>query len=878
MKKTVCRAFTLYHDKIYANTPKKDLLEELKKDYVVIGYFDWFKTKVWEMDAGFSLTALYEYNNETNREGTGFQSFQNIFGFRSDEPGSPCTDEEFWSSKKDECLKFILYLQMEKYSTEQFGIIEKVLKQNNQESFIIYFTLDKNDFIVCIASDKYQETIKTINDLYFTLSKEYNINIIYSYTNLMVRYDVINKPSSRLIAEKEGEELIDSICIKTILNNYNMEHHPIDGKIDRFCRSLSTAFYGEENAEKQREDKEIVGYEILGDTDCRFIARDVPLNRLRRLFSKDGLLYRNNELFKYCFISSMTSLNLNTWKEKSVIINNFGNYTNRIETLTDRRVINLIEKDLTSYGHLVTLLYQIYDYINFISYHTSKYEFVTLKAPFEQLIRLIKSAIVKNDERPFEELYEYLSNMYSNIQENMRTDIRFYGLSDFSVMSYYSPTKLRSFYFSVINRISNYYRSMSEQDRKIDYQFLIFFSNTATTNVTQLWKNKIDEDKIMLVKISEKDFYEVNDLVFQLAHEAAHFVGNEDIRNREYRFYQLINYFLIRVFSDIKKEINAKIKIMEKESNTQQAGIMQSFVDEAFKTEPIDQFIMTQQSMIFSYTQQFIEIKKEENRLQEAKYFFYTDVVKNFIGEYLFQDSFIVDFIKEYFNKIVICVKRRIMARLKNKSISVENTKRIISFLEDIRKELPSIIGAYSGQLLYTDFSDMAFASNILYEAYSDLSAVLLLDLKAVAFCDLMIKRLDLSDPKYVEDYGFIRMCFVLKAMNSMCEHYRYINGTFRNFFEHTPGPWCKGDDSELMKTFYQNITECCENLDTHENSLTYLYDYILLCLEKQCERINSEKRDEIIKIYQSVDDSELMNTVISINRFVAKLGESNDD
>ena len=56
MKHTVCRAFTLYHDKIFANTSEEELQEQLKKDYLVIGYFDWFKTEKWDMNHYFSLT------------------------------------------------------------------------------------------------------------------------------------------------------------------------------------------------------------------------------------------------------------------------------------------------------------------------------------------------------------------------------------------------------------------------------------------------------------------------------------------------------------------------------------------------------------------------------------------------------------------------------------------------------------------------------------------------------------------------------------------------------------------------------------------------------------------------------------------------------
>ena len=890
MKHTVCRAFTLYHDKIFANTSEEELQEQLKKDYLVIGYFDWFKTEKWDMNHYFSLTKLFDYNNQISKEGTAFQSFQNVFGFRSDDEDSPCTDAEFWSSENDDSLRFVLYLQMEKYRQGQFDKLQEILNDKAKDySFVVYYTLDKNDFIICLKSNSYNTIIDVINNLYDKINKGKIVKgesqedkdiIIYSYTCLIVKYDVINDPSSALIAEKDEVETINSICIKTILNNYNEKYLPIKEKIHRFCCDLSDAFYGDK-AEVHRDGKEIVGYEILGDTDCRFIARDVPLNRLLHLFAKTGLLNRDHKLFKYCFVSSMTSLNKDTNKNTVYRhITNYGVIPNRKAIQIDRcRIDEIGERfeNKNEYGHMLTLLYQIYDYISFISYQTSKYEYVSLQQPFELLIKLIETALDNNEtsDRPFEELYEYLSNMYSNIQENMRTDIRFYGLSDFSVMSYYSPTKLRSFYFSVINKIADYYKSMSAQDEKIDYQFMIFFSNTATTNVTQLWKTKFDEDKLMMVKIAEKEFYEVKDLVFQLAHEAAHFVGNEDIRNREYRFYQYINFLLARINEYIKKEIGEEIKFINsvREMSGDNSINLEMLLKKAFKCNPLHKFISENQILLNKRTQQMIVQANGQGFITNEKYFYYTDIVKQIIGDYLYNDSFVTDFIMEYYSCIFSFIKKELMKEINNDSISVEAAKDRISQFNRIYEQLNDYIYEYSNQLLYAEISDSAFAVNVLYEAYADVSAVLLFDLPATELCEIMYRRLDLSDEDYTKDMGFIRMCMVLKAMNSVGANYECINPTYADFFRRIHDSVAETEDKQ-MKQFYQNINSVCHALDNREFFMTYLYDYIKLCLENQCERIDMEKRELIKQIYRSTDDTKLMETVIYINDFVAKLGE----
>ena len=113
----ICRAFTLYHDKIFVNALDEEIEPKLRKDYVVIGYFDWFDTYVWSMDEkDFRLSMLFEYNNNSNRKGTCFQSFQTVFGFRNDADSMTCSDEDFWKESERGYLRLILYLQVAQYN------------------------------------------------------------------------------------------------------------------------------------------------------------------------------------------------------------------------------------------------------------------------------------------------------------------------------------------------------------------------------------------------------------------------------------------------------------------------------------------------------------------------------------------------------------------------------------------------------------------------------------------------------------------------------------------------------------------------------------------------------------------------------------------
>ena len=114
----------------------------IEKDYDVIGYFDWFSTKRLEINNHDELSELFKHNSLLNQNGSAFQSFQNVFGFRSDEQSSSCTDKEFWETKSKSILNFVLYIQMEKYDEELFELIEKLLSEKlDKKNFIVYYTL-----------------------------------------------------------------------------------------------------------------------------------------------------------------------------------------------------------------------------------------------------------------------------------------------------------------------------------------------------------------------------------------------------------------------------------------------------------------------------------------------------------------------------------------------------------------------------------------------------------------------------------------------------------------------------------------------------------------------------------------------------------------
>lgn len=874
MGNMICRAFTLYHDKIFVNALNEEIEPKLRKDYVVIGYFDWFDTYVWSMDKEFRLSRLFEFNNESNRKGTCFQSFQTVFGFRNDADSMTCSDVDFWEESERGYLRLILYLQVSQYKVSLFNDFERNLKERlDAEQYVIYYTLDKNDYVICFRGNNYREIIDAINHLYDKVSESGN-RIIYSYTNLLIAYNLFNRQGFMVYLPSGEEEFIDSICIKTILNNVNNRWQTITDKIADYCEMLSKVFYGDD-AQKKHESKEIIGYEILGDTDCRFIARDVPMNRLLGLFKKDGLLNNSNKDFNHYFVSSMTSLNIGANRGVDFSGGRVYEYPYLKREMPDRSELSELERKLkkkdSRYVHLITLLYQTYDYISFISHQTSEYEFNSIKEPFVLMLNLLKVAVDDYNEqlRPLDEFYEYLSSMYSNVQENMRTDIRFYGLSDFSVMSYYSPIKLRTFYSSVVNEIAGYYKSMCEKDRFIDYQFLFFLTNTPNTYVKQMWRNEYNENKLMVVRVSESDFYEVSDLVFQLAHEAAHFVGNEEIRNREFRFIQIVNFLLTSIFHETKDWLKAEVNDLDIDptyiTRKVNKSTVQSLVDEALNNYPFSCYLSEKQDVIRNRAIDFAEALVYDNQIKKSEDLYFQSGMQKNIGKFIAEKDFAKKLIRGYYNEISENIKKKMMILLKDGDITIPVIKKITTLLRFFLQSIDQYVEDDYKILISNSDSDYAYAINLMSETYADISSILLFDIDAESFCDIILKRIGLTR-NYEDDMIFMRMCVALKVMADNNEKFKCINGSYQSFLSKIPRRWAN------QKELYRKITEACETLENKEYGNHYVYLYVSKCLSAQCDNLVDEKRKALIEIYSSINNSDTMSIVKYLNQYLSNV------
>lgn len=538
----VCRSITFvnYHIPV-------PMINENDIEYSAVGFFDGMKTENIPID--FSKDGfgdLWKYSMKNMKMKQGHYSYQNIFTFGNDNWNNQ-KDAYFWSEERNKHypLTFIVFLQLKDYETGSRSI-EKRCRDFSQSASLrlgddgitySYYTVDKNDFVVCIKCMHYTKAVETIKALH-----EIEEAVIYSYSVFTVSNKMLAELSEQNYPEIFEQE-IASISLKGITNSTDKQIR-LDCKYRDLCDRLIEQLYGE-----HVEDNRL--YDILGDDDFRFIARKVKLGRLLRQFAKGGLLCYTERQFRFYLFSSNLVMNTDTPKidqlggkidENIIKLNDQGLKSERCDKL--QQVLDRIIETANDCnggkggrGEELPYLYAIWQLLQSLkaleTAPTKKYDFWSLYHPLSMLIRILSE---KRDIPKNQMLHEFIHKISMTLHGTLRTDIQFFQIRDFNVIVHYAPAKLRAFYSLWAIKMNEFYNQLSIVDQRgisgnnmeerHEYSFVFSPGMFKEVSVRQLYEDYEEKRKLMLITSPERYLYLFCWTPLILAHEVAHFVGS----------------------------------------------------------------------------------------------------------------------------------------------------------------------------------------------------------------------------------------------------------------------------------------------------------------------------------------------------------------
>lgn len=864
MGSNICRIFTLYHDRCSFDASGENIFNKEKDLFINIGYYDWVKTQRFKLCNAYDCKDIYNYNIELSNSISKYQSYQNMYGFLYLEEED--IDSLFWNEKNSPIM-FITAVQFEDYQNEISEKLKEVLKKWDKcktLKYLCYKTLDNYDLIICSRSDSYRELINFVNTIY--LSKDYRIS--YMYTNFIVNYKELNDENFKDIVRSE---IIDSICIKAVFNCETnlVENGELTGKLNYINRYLSEKLYGDSTNERRlSEDNDHASYEILGEMDCRYIAREVYLYEVLSLFKKGGVLDRHNDKFNYMFLSTMTSLNIklincNSDKlvaeyEKSLALidkekgSNYSIFNDDVFSNLET-ALRIIKDSVNAKDQLVyTQLHTIVNYLSYINNQPyPKHQLLLLSYTKTIINILVEKTKKKEKSSEIREVYDYINYIYSDIMENSRTNIRSFQVSNFSIATYYAPAKLRAFYLIIINKISEFYKSFSQEDKDVAFDFITIPTNKSTTNVSQAWKNEIGDDKLMVAHITEKDFYNIKDLLIQEAHEAAHFVGNNAIRNRKKRFEIVVDYWINKIYVFFSHYIS---ELKEDLGSDKYNFIIIPDVD-------YNSFHDFSKKKANNLKDEIIDNKFGSNK----QFFYYSENTKKYIYK-IFSFETISYMLTFLFTGIKKSIK---ICNINAKLDDVVNAIHRVEEMEDyVKKEISVFIDEAKTK---KNFNSQLMI--LMSECYSDLSAIVTFNLDAEDYFESVFNHIA-NKENLRENSLFNRACVITAALSrlkSVSTSFEIKNNTYYRLLNDTDETDNTNCSKVIDKHYRQLIKEVYQNFYKNKDSISfYLLQYIEECLNSYANfNYLSNERNELIDIYDNVSTKNIYELISSIDSIV---------
>lgn len=804
---------------------------DLKSDYLSFGSYDGLSVSRNVLDDNKSdlLKIWFESVKDTFEMKGGYSS-QAMYLFSDADNGA---DEAFWSNS-DYSILFLITIQLnardnylEKISKE----IEKHIKkfcENMQIPAIVtsYLMLDENDILLAIKCNNYKLGKIVTSSLHrkdngiVILENIYYVSYSFTITGIKeteqgANIDGLPDYCHIQLVERYPGAIKDISNTSKLKDATDIENYPIFGRDDEILRFKPKSWPGILSLYRD-------GGPFYNDDDYRNRLLSVSTRFLCEVEEK--IIFGNGKI---------TSGAMNEEERKDTICNQLRK---RIERLYENNINKLSENN----GH--ALLYNscacykaIWQILNSIEKFESKvfpdYIYISIFAPLTMLIEKIVEKVdvdIQNSMlnigylENIKEIYSFLAAINQISQNLIRAERQFMQIPELNANCYNIPIKLHTFYAAFVDNVKNYLNKYFGTGNR--YEFTLYPGMNEQLNVRRVFYSSLDNKRLLLMKIPEKQVFDLNHLMICLCHEVGHFVGSS-LRQRKKR-YETIKMALARMIC-LHAYVNKEIKRF----------ITKTGLDYLcnFTYKDIVQCIDMQKKKVDKVEEQgFDTILHSENLkpiLIQGINFFIADTMRYNNDDF---DFIFVRYMEEKYESGINCDDIEKMKEAYDDSVR--------SYFFAIQSNMNLEGSSISVENM------VARLISLTKESFADLISVLILDLEFKDYCQSIFKSLSEYEIKDISTSDLvIRVTLVAVAMtveledeeNNMCYEKRWNSNEIVI--------WKNEETNQNIKTFLDKVWE-------------YLYyagkDYIDRDLE-------FDQPDSVFKRLENID----ADTVLSVFR-----------
>lgn len=525
--------------------------QPLESDYSCWGYYDGISikevkpkdSKLFEKRTKAPVSELWYNSMEQTEKLGGIHSRQNIGIFRCMDTDVESRGERFWESNEKMPFFAVGFLQLRdkrNYQTVAQNIEKEFwLKDFSSKDFlkygvITYCTFDNADLVVLINGN----SIKKLEQIIRNIAKMEDVRYCHSVMGVSEAYLAnaceLDKKDEWEAKDCCGEDRIKRVTMKIVTSG------------DFALREKIKEFYQSDNKLKQLI-QFVQYYDVTGHENIVMDLGEIRVKDFLRLLFPEGFATHQNLLYGRGIYNIETSICMEKEdfstilrkpieKEKLVSISWCSKKVKKYQQMSGKA---LNGGDESLYSYYLALIQTLNTLAQYEMFSLSKDIFYLLFPAMEMFDKQMDVALknkVEETEALRDSICEFLDSVNSIIYHTVHTDQVFLMIPGYSGTTFAIPIKLCLLYSWFIKEIIEL---LNDSEKPFKYECLLVPVIESKPHTDSISMGLPHGDRLICVKLSQRSLYMPRNLMIILAHEVAHYVGDE-IRNREKRLEYII--------------------------------------------------------------------------------------------------------------------------------------------------------------------------------------------------------------------------------------------------------------------------------------------------------------------------------------------------
>lgn len=538
------KLLTLYKQHYLNAYPQK-----LASEYSCWGYFDGLDISdvsngnscLFRKKSQSAISDVWYQTAKRVQEQAGFYSQQNIGIFRcEDESDGTINEDEFWKDRK--IFLTVCFIQLQNSNelkvSDVHAIRENIEKLRDVNVCLLtYMIFDNADLVLFIQSNSFLEITKKI-ELIDELSYVKYIHPICGVREESL--STLKKNDRGVFCDSNGNRLINDDVQEIRIS--------VVGDAGTFENELNEKLKEKGQSESIKIEKRNVEYSyMISHENYNIYIKNSDMITVLSLLKSNELLTHQNGLFGNRIYNIETSLQMESRNSDNVLFSKSRKVTKiNIEPWCSsqidqyRKYMDMAweNKDEGLYSYIQTIIQTLNTLSQFENYSMSKNIFYMVYPSFSMFLKQLKKAYesgkIENDRKEImNTIQNYLESINSIIYHSIHMDQIFLMVPGCSGTSYSIPTKLNMFYLWFLQEIVNILNDSQNQ-----YAFYLAPVMESKPHTHLVNFNFPPGDRLISINLSQRSLFMPRSLIIILAHEIAHYVG-DNIRQRKARWERL---------------------------------------------------------------------------------------------------------------------------------------------------------------------------------------------------------------------------------------------------------------------------------------------------------------------------------------------------